>query len=30
LSGLVSTVALMLLYAPLIRINNHYSTKSIW
>lgn len=29
LSGLVSTVALMLLYAPLIRINNHYSTKSI-
>ena len=29
LSGLVSTVALMLLYAPLIRINKHYSTKSI-
>jgi thiamine transporter len=29
LSGLVSTVALMLLYAPLIRINNYYSAKSI-
>ena len=30
LSGLVSTVALMLLYSPLIRINKHYSVKSIW
>ena len=29
LSGLVSTVALMLLYSPLIRINKHYSAKSI-
>lgn len=29
LSGLVSTGALMLLYSPLIRINKHYSAKSI-
>lgn len=29
LSGLVSTLALMFLYSPLIRINKHYTAKSI-